>query len=180
MFTAFLWGSEGWEIGASEGIRTLDINLGKHDQLHDFQPLSWAGATKVQRRCWTTPAHRGRSPFSVWQTALGWNLFTLSALSSCSQNSRVIHLDSRCPTNAATIPGIMSNDIKIRIRVRMEPDLEESAGHLLPHQRRALARKFYRWSKQLWLSAEIIEKDEGPKPPPKRLPFVPRNKVRKN
>lgn len=45
------------------------------------------------------------------------------------------------------------------IRVRLEPELEEEVWHLPPHRRRALARRFYRWAKQLWVSAAIIEAD---------------------
>ena len=50
------------------------------------------------------------------------------------------------------------------IRVRMEPELEELAGHMTPVQRRALARKFRRWSRQLYVSADILQSDELPQP----------------
>lgn len=68
----------------------------------------------------------------------------------------------------------------IKIRVTMEPDLEEVAGHLRPKQRRELASKFDRWSHQLRFSAEVIEKDEVPKPPPRRLRFIPEFKLPRN
>lgn len=51
-----------------------------------------------------------------------------------------------------------------KIRVRLEPELEEEVWHLPPHRRRALARRFYRWAKQLWVSADIIEADQSPRP----------------
>lgn len=74
----------------------------------------------------------------------------------------------------------MHNQVTIRIRVRMEPDLEEIAGHMRPHQRRQLARKFFRYAKQLYVSADIIERDQQPKPPPVRVPFCPENKLKGN
>jgi len=46
----------------------------------------------------------------------------------------------------------------------MEPDLEAMAGHLDVAGRRALGRKLYRYSKQLFVSAKIIEMDQSPKP----------------
>lgn len=49
-------------------------------------------------------------------------------------------------------------------RVRLEPELEEECGSMRPIQRRKMARKLYRWAKQLWISAAIIEADEQPKP----------------
>lgn len=50
---------------------------------------------------------------------------------------------------------------QVVLRVRVEPALEGMVSGMAPVERRALARKFYRWSKQLWVSAEIIERDSG-------------------
>ena len=44
----------------------------------------------------------------------------------------------------------------IIVRVRLEPDLEDFAGHLSPDEREIVARKFYRWAKQLWVTAQAL------------------------
>lgn len=56
--------------------------------------------------------------------------------------------------------------------VQLEPELEEIAGHLNAHKRVMLARKFFRWSKQLYVTAQILRRHAQPKPPPslKRCP----------
>ena len=69
--------------------------------------------------------------------------------------------------------------IQIRIRVHMEPDLEEMAGHLDVAGRRALGRKLYRYSRQLFVSANIIEKDMAPKPK-RGLRPIPEIKLKHN
>lgn len=61
--------------------------------------------------------------------------------------------------------------------VRMEPDLEDIAGHLKPHQRRILAAKFARWAHQLQVTAGVIEKRQQPKAPPQQLPYVHPSKL---
>lgn len=58
----------------------------------------------------------------------------------------------------------------ITIRVRLEPALEEHAALLNPSQRRALARVYQRWARQLRVSAKILEADQQrPKP---KVPFL--------
>jgi hypothetical protein len=55
---------------------------------------------------------------------------------------------------------------RIVIRVRLEPRLEAIAGQLPASERRNLAKVFYRWSKQLWVSAKVLE----PQPPKEPQP----------
>ena len=50
--------------------------------------------------------------------------------------------------------------------VVLEPGLEEEVLLMTPAQRRAMARKFRRWARQLEVSANILDKLNGPKPPP--------------
>ena len=56
--------------------------------------------------------------------------------------------------------------------IMLEPDLEELAGHLTPHERMMLAKKFFRWSRQLYVSVKILRRNSGPRPKPslRRLP----------
>ena len=63
------------------------------------------------------------------------------------------------------------------IRVCLEPDLEREVWHLNSYQRRALARRFYRWSKQLWVSATILDRDAEPKPPRSLRPIGQRRQL---
>lgn len=55
---------------------------------------------------------------------------------------------------------------KIVIRVRMEPELEQIAGHLGPAARLEMAAKLARWTHQLKISAAILSE-----PPPLRRPM---------
>ena len=59
-----------------------------------------------------------------------------------------------------------------RSTIVLEPDLEEIAGHLTAHERIMLAKKFYRWSKQLYVSGRILRRNSEPQPKPalRRLP----------
>jgi hypothetical protein len=50
--------------------------------------------------------------------------------------------------------------------VTLEPELEEEASLMTPAQRLALARKFERWSRQLRVSAFILDRAYAPKPRP--------------
>jgi hypothetical protein len=50
--------------------------------------------------------------------------------------------------------------------VTLEPELEEEASLMTPAQRLALARKFERWSRQLRVSAFILDRVYAPKPRP--------------
>jgi hypothetical protein len=68
---------------------------------------------------------------------------------------------------------------EMNVRVKLEPDLEKHASTLKPHERRVLARKFYRWAKQLWISAQIIERDAEPIPKPTLKP-LPKAKLIRN
>ena len=57
-----------------------------------------------------------------------------------------------------------------KIRVVLEPDLQEQAELLTATQRRSLAKIYRRWARQLEVSAKIMETDEKP---PKRDPLKP-------
>lgn len=50
----------------------------------------------------------------------------------------------------------------------MEQELEALAGQLSAADREVLARKFYRWAKQLYVSAQILRQhaEPGPVSPP--------------
>ena len=68
---------------------------------------------------------------------------------------------------------------KVRMTQRsitLEPALEELAGHLTAHQRAMLAKKFFRWSKQLYVSARILRLAAEPPPQPALRP-VPRRRL---
>ena len=77
------------------------------------------------------------------------------------------------------------NDMgKIKVRmikraITLEPALEELAGHLTPHQRVMLAKKFFRWSKQLYVSVHILRRGSEPQPQPALRP-VPRRRLALN
>jgi len=60
--------------------------------------------------------------------------------------------------------------------ITLEPALEELAGHLTPHQRVVLAKKFFRWSKQLYVSVHILRQASEPRPQPALRP-VPRRRL---
>lgn len=64
--------------------------------------------------------------------------------------------------------------MKTGIRVRLKPELEEIAGDLNAWQRREMARKLRRWSRQLEISALILISDAAPKPRPSLRPLSPR------
>ena len=51
-------------------------------------------------------------------------------------------------------------------RVTLEPALEEIAQGLNASQRRALAKKFDRWARELKVSAFILDRDAAPRPRP--------------
>jgi len=67
----------------------------------------------------------------------------------------------------------------IKRAITLEPALEELAGHLTPHQRVMLARKFFRWSKQLYVSVHILRRGSAPPPRPALRP-VPRRRLALN
>jgi len=64
----------------------------------------------------------------------------------------------------------------IKIRVRLEPDLELQALTLSAAQRRALAAVYERWARQLRVSAAILERDAAPPPAP-RLRVLSRRRL---
>jgi hypothetical protein len=65
------------------------------------------------------------------------------------------------------------------MRVKLELELEELAGQLNAHERVMLARKYVRWARQLFVSAQILRLDALPKPPP-ALPRCSRRKAALN
>jgi hypothetical protein len=67
----------------------------------------------------------------------------------------------------------------IKRAITLEPALEELAGHLTAHQRAMLAKKFFRWSKQLYVSARILRRVAEPPPRPALRP-VPRRRLALN
>ena len=66
-----------------------------------------------------------------------------------------------------------------RSSIILEPDLEELAGHLTPHERVMLAKKFFRWSRQLYVSVKILRRNSGPRPKPTLRP-LPQKLLRLN
>src|SRR5690242_17394544 len=64
----------------------------------------------------------------------------------------------------------------IKRSITLEPALEELAGNLTPHQREMLAKKFFRWSKQLYVSVHILRRASEPPPRPALRP-VPRRRL---
>ena len=84
---------------------------------------------------------------------------------------------------AGDIDGATNENVMGKVKVRMmkraitlEPGLEELAGHLTPHQRVMLAKKFFRWSKQLYVSVHILRRASEPPPRPALRP-VPRRRL---
>jgi len=66
-----------------------------------------------------------------------------------------------------------------KMNVTLELELETFAGHLNAHERVMLARKFFRWAKQLYVSAQILGRDSAPLSPPV-LPKCSRRKASPN
>jgi len=64
-------------------------------------------------------------------------------------------------------------------RVRLEPALEAFAGPLDAHERVMMAKRFFRWAIQLYVSARILRADSSPPPKPE-LPHLPRRKAARN
>lgn len=60
----------------------------------------------------------------------------------------------------------------------MEAELEAAAGHLGAFDRLMLARKLYRWQRQLRVTARILAQEQRQGPP--RLPRLTGAKKRKN
>lgn len=86
-------------------------------------------------------------------------------------------MDRICPSDLIILArnhkkGWKGNVCMKRSLIQLEPDLEELAGHLNAHERVMLAKKFFRWSKQLYVSVRILRRNSGPKPRAtlKRLP----------
>jgi hypothetical protein len=68
----------------------------------------------------------------------------------------------------------------IKIRVRLEPALEEKVGKMTAAQRRILAALYERWAHQLRLSAAIMDRDASPKPCRKSIKFIASYKTKMN
>lgn len=68
----------------------------------------------------------------------------------------------------------------VRIRVKMEPELEEEAGALTASQRRIMAQKLERWVHQLRVSAKILDRDALPRPGRSSLRSLPRRRLSLN
>lgn len=69
--------------------------------------------------------------------------------------------------------GASAREQALRKRVILEPDLELVAGALDAPARRRLARQFYRWAKQLWTSAAILDQDAAPSQRPSLPKIAP-------
>ena len=67
----------------------------------------------------------------------------------------------------------------MKVRVTLEPVLEVEACLMTAAKRRALARTFERWARQLRVSAKILEVDEAPRPRPS-LRALPRRRLSLN
>jgi hypothetical protein len=65
------------------------------------------------------------------------------------------------------------------MKVKLELELEELAGQLNAHERVMLAKKFARWARQLFVSAQILRRDAQPNPLP-TLPKCPPTKAALN
>jgi hypothetical protein len=63
---------------------------------------------------------------------------------------------------------------ELKIRVRLEPELEQIAGGLDAVSRKRVARKFKRWAHQLEVSAIILIRDAAPRPRPVLRRLSPR------
>jgi hypothetical protein len=80
-------------------------------------------------------------------------------------------MDSLRPTPTPKIIRIM-----IKLRVMLEPELQQEVGTMRPEARRVMARKLYRWAKQLWISADILEAHENACPV-KRLKRIKKDRL---
>lgn len=63
--------------------------------------------------------------------------------------------------------------------VKLEPELQLKAATLNPDDRRALARIYFRWARQLWVSARVLELHAVPWKR-RRLPHVSEQILRSN
>lgn len=66
----------------------------------------------------------------------------------------------------------MPKGVVVRVRIRLEPALEERTALMNAAQCRALARVYARWARQLRVKAKILELDRQPvrRPPLRPLP----------
>ena len=69
---------------------------------------------------------------------------------------RIIHNRKELSTWTANVQPRRAQYGKTNMNITLEPDLETLAGHLNAQQRLLLARKFFRWSKQLFVSYDMI------------------------
>lgn len=68
--------------------------------------------------------------------------------------------------------------MKNKRRVILEPALEEVAGNLSAHERVMLAKKYYRWAIQLFVSARVMR--QNTQLLPKRIQRIPRRRLALN
>jgi len=54
----------------------------------------------------------------------------------------------------------------MKINVKLEAELEAMAGGLNAHERVMLGRKYFRWARQLFISAQILRGSGSAKPGP--------------
>jgi len=61
------------------------------------------------------------------------------------------------------------------MKVKLEAELEALAGGMNAHERVMLARKYFRWARQLFISAQILRRSA----PAKAVPALPKCSPRK-
>jgi hypothetical protein len=87
-------------------------------------------------------------------------------------------MDRKCLTLRVTVSTrrlVMGKKVCMKKRsIILEPALEELAGHLTAHERVMLAKKFFRWSKQLYVSVRILRRAAEPRRRPALQPVPPR------
>lgn len=64
----------------------------------------------------------------------------------------------------------MNTNKELKIRVRLEPELEDRAAAWSPEKREAVAAKLERWVRQLRISAAILKVDRKVDPPRLKAP----------
>lgn len=68
----------------------------------------------------------------------------------------------------------------LKIKVSVEPELQDLVAAMLPHDRRLLAKKFRRWAHELEVTAKVIETQHRSLPPPKRIRWTSLSKAKRN
>lgn len=72
-------------------------------------------------------------------------------------------------------------ELRTRIRIRLEPAIDDRSHGKSPAELERLAATHYRWAKQFWRRAEILREELGLPPLPRRKPSAPsaRRKARR-